>query len=471
MEAVVDKQKITLSPDQVRVRVHVAKGNNAFVSGPGGTGKSLLIRLISADLRLRRVPFAVTATTGAAAVQLQCGAQTVHSFLQCGLANGPMGPIVASIHKRKRLKAKMKSLRVLIVDEVSMLDPEFLDRVDLILREYRDQKGLPFGGLQVVFFGDFFQLPPVGPARDRNDYAFESNVWKQLFRPGDHVDLTTIHRQKDSVFAAMLRDARAGRISDEDVEEINSRVAEPPDEVPIIYCLRRDVERTNEQKLGQIREEVVDFDLETKCRILASRPQPWMRDKCRREADSLKKSVPVHGDKTCLKVGALVMATAKLGRGVINGTVGRVVGFREAEDDSPANARLYYPHGELLPEVRFDKGGTILVPKCKWSKEVGDFGVAEVHGLPLILAWAITVHKAQGATLDRAVVDISKSFAAGQAYVALSRLTRLEGLFLMKPIDKKDFVADPKVLSFYDGVALPNQNKRQRRQQGPPRFA
>lgn len=447
---------ITLSPDQVRVRYHVARGKNAVVSGPGGTGKSLLIKVLKADLEHRGVKCVVTATTGAAAVQLQCGAQTLHSFLQCGLAQGPIGKLLASVAaKRAKQRQRVTDVGCLIVDEVSMLDPDFLDRVDLILQTYHRNKR-PFGGKQVIFLGDFYQLPPVIKDADREKvYPFQADCWNRLFPKGSLLQLRTIHRQKEAGYAEILNRARIGKITDEDLKAVNARVSKnAPDDVPRLFCRRAQVERLNDLRLRDIEEDDKVFQVRTNVRVAVGAPK-WARDKLKKEEEALVRNIPVHGRAVALKEGALVMCTSSFAPGIVNGTVGTVVGFEsDCGDYEIVGDRHSFTPGVEYPLIECDAPGggkrAYLVPDCTWKKEVHESGVVSATGLPLILAWAITIHKAQGATLERAAVDLRGVFALGQAYVALSRITRLEGLYLESKITKDMFPENEAVYKFYN---------------------
>lgn len=457
----VDGESMVLSPDQVRVRYHVAEGRNAFVTGPGGTGKSLLIRVIAADMAHRKRKFAVTATTGAAAVQLQCGAQTVHAFLRCGLCDGPIETILAGVRKRARFRGNpFRTLDALILDEVSMLDGDFLDRMDLILREYRRDQS-PFGGLQLIFFGDFYQLPPI-----REDcFAFKAKVWPSIFRQQDIIRLMTIHRQKDQEYAEILSRARKGEVRDDDIADLNTRIENAPDGVPRLFCRRRNVEMLNSRRLRELEGESVMFGLCKKFTAAAGSPK-WVSQKLSRETDSLARSVPVHGQVLELRVGALVMSTTKLSSSIVNGSVGVVTGFAVADGtEEVASDRHFFVPGDRYPIVQFDGSRvSTMVPMCRWRRETSGVGRCTVEGMPLILAWAITIHKAQGATMEQACVDLGGVFASGQAYVALSRIKSMGGLYLEGPVTKDMFVSNSAVDQFFAAREAPKKTPA-------PRFA
>jgi ATP-dependent DNA helicase PIF1 len=456
-----------LDMTQARAVRAAREGRNLFLTGKPGCGKTFVLQRIIEALKddLGEEAVLVTAPTGVAA--LQCGGQTVH---QCP---GPYWPnpeemlFVAEVMCKPRRHAKWKSLRVLIVDEISMLDAELLDWFDCSVREARDDLDNAFGGLQLVFCGDFAQLPPVknsdqlrsmnhqrlaaafarsdnvkpdgkpgwlpfGLAACSGKYAFESCCWREAAL---HVQLLKLqHRQSSSehLLRSALDALRAGDCGHAQVQllvQTTARTLAPLNgvEPTRLFCRRSEVDELNQSRLAALAGQARVFAAEDECQPLdVFQGTPTMFNKKRRqlENDCFFRAC-MAPRRLELRVGAqVVLLKRDLGTGVpadgagdpssslVNGSRGIVESF------SPAG----------LPVVAFANGRREEIGHVQFAKAVMLTGRCARRQLPLALAWALTVHKSQGLTLDRVCVDLEDEFERGQAYVAISRVQHIDGL-------------------------------------------
>lgn len=388
-------------------------GANVFLTGEPGSGKSYTVRSYVDYLRSHNIDPAITASTGIAATHI--GGQTIHSWSGIGIKNKLTAYDVDAISSREYVAKKIRNTKVLIIDEVSMLSPSVLDAVDLVTRAVK-QNDQPFGGMQIVLVGDFFQLPPI-KKRETNDeeiqlelmgekegtFSYESFVWRNLKILTCY--LHEQHRQDDSDFLELLSSIRNNSFDESHFDILKSRqvtLDRTPNNAPKLYSHNINVDRVNEVQLGKIQEELRSFQMS--------------HDGKQALVEGLKKGC-LSPESLSLKVGAEVMFTKNNPiAGFVNGTLGKVVSF------SP---------GFNLPMVRTRSGKVIVVEKMDWTIEEDGRIVAKISQLPLRLAWAITVHKSQGMSMDEAVMDLSEVFEYGQGYVALSRVRTLGGLYLL----------------------------------------
>lgn len=409
------------------------KGENVFLTGPGGTGKTTLIRRMFEDAQKRKMNVQVTALTGCAAILLKCRARTIHSFAGIGLGNGTIEEIISRVKANPNRVKNWKAVQILIVDEVSMMSRKLLQILDQVAKAIRKNDKI-FGGIQIVFSGDFYQIRPVGRMEDPESiqFCFESPLWKELFQPNQHILLTTIFRQKDPVYTKILDQIRNGCL-DEEGEEILKQLLNKPLEDGLIRPIqllptRRQVDWVNKKSI-----EKLDASTEVIFQMTTSPVSDIVRQ---REIDFLKKNLLCE-ESLCLRKGAQVMCIMNQtieNVFICNGSQGYVKDFSE----------------EGYPIIHFYNGLETEILPHEWKSEV--FSDVSVIQLPLILAWAVTIHKAQGATLETAEIDVGESiFECGQMYVALSRLKGLEGLTL-KSFDKKSIKVDPKVKAFYSEI-------------------
>ena len=436
------------------------EGRSILLTGSAGTGKTFLLRRIIAALRARAEDgaTAVTASTGIAATHID--GKTIHSWAGIGLGKGSTADLVnLVVNKNGAARARWREARTLILDEVSMICGDLLSSLDAVAREARggDDRGRPFGGLQVIFAGDFFQLPPVVLA---GGYAFMSPAWA---RAGiETCELTEVVRQGgDARFVALLNELRVGRCSAASTELLatcsKGKKPEPTDgiEPTRLYCTNRDVDAMNAQFLNALPGEAREFDgVDTFVR------RPYGAAAEAAVLGELEKRAPA---RLVLKVGAQVILTRNMPlRGLVNGSRGVVESLVSA--------------GESGPLVRFDTGATLALAPEDFYYGSAD-GSAKRKQVPLKLAWALTVHKSQGMTLSRAELVLADAFAPGQAYVgesastatapaqtlpqtnpypasdsrvALSRVTSLAGLWLSSPVTQNCVRAARDVQDFYE---------------------
>ena len=376
-------------------------GKNVFLTGSAGTGKTYVLNEYIRYLKDRKVPVAVTASTGIAATHMN--GMTIHSWAGIGIKDKLTARDLKLMKEKKYLVDKMEDASVLIIDEISMLHKTQLDLVNLVLQSFKENV-LPFGGVQVIFSGDFFQLPPVGNPGEinRDKFSFMSPAWVEAELTVCY--LTDQYRQSDNELNGILNEMRSGGISEWSVrrlQEAGQNVLNQDWEPTKLYTHNYDVDQYNKERLLDLPGDSKLFTATTKGK--------------EKLVEGLKKSVLAE-EYLQLKVGAKVMFVKNnYDKGYMNGTLGQVTGY--SDDD--------------YPMVKTLNGRTIIAEEEDWSVD-DDMGrpLALFSQVPLRLAWAITVHKSQGMTLDAAQIDLSKTFERGQGYVALSRLKSLDGLQL-----------------------------------------
>jgi ATP-dependent DNA helicase PIF1 len=429
----------TLNQEQREAFDAIASGQSIFITGPGGTGKSYLIQALYNLIPERTGKHvSVTAMTGCAALLLGRYAKTLHSWAGVGLGRGSAAQLATQIRRSNAARKRWIGTDILVIDEVSMMTSDFLEKLNevgqIIRRDTR-----PMGGLQIVFVGDFYQLPPVVKTGEDGKreipFVFESPVWKEIV--GQRISLTKIVRQADPVFQAVLNETRIGEVSQKSLEILRSRkVLDWQKETirpTLLYSRRYEVDEVNEKNLKALKGEKKIYNAETVFAPLDSfigitKEHPDVK----RAIEKLDKDAPYNAE-LILAVGAQVMLLTNLKHheGLVNGSRGVVVGF----------------DGMGIPLVQFRHGHPEPISAASWESE-------EMEGLsrkqiPLRLAYAITIHKAQGATLDSALIDIgSNTFEYGQAYVALSRVKSLDSLYIWD-VEPTAFRAHPKVKEFY----------------------
>lgn len=411
-------------------------GKNVFMTGPGGTGKSHLIRAIYADAVSMGKAIQVCALTGCAAILLNCNAKTVHSWAKIGLGAGPNEAILQKIQKFKKTKPWI-STNLLIVDEVSMMSMKIFELLDYLGQKIRKNQR-PFGGIQVIFSGDFFQLPPV-PDRDDADtgkFCFESSRWSSTFDV--QIELKTNFRQSDGDFARILNQIRVGKLYKSGYEMLKSRVGQDASGnlvQPIkLFPRKYSVDTINHEQMSKIGDPEQVF----KATIVKDGVDPHVSPEAIAEEEAYLRKNALFEDEVRLKKGAQVMCIANVDMDVAkicNGSVGIITEF------------VATPTGSY-PLVRFNNGAERIMTRHCWpSENIEGLSIAQV---PLILAWAVTIHKSQGATLELMEIDVgSDVFEYGQTYVGLSRARNLEGLYIKSFVPEKIKV-NPKVQAFYE---------------------
>lgn len=391
-------------------------GENVFLTGEPGAGKSYTIEQFTAQLRNHGKSYAVTASTGIAATQIS--GTTIHSWSGIGIKKSLTLSDVYSIANNKWVSPKIRRTSVLIIDEVSMLEASFITDLDKVLKIVNGNKK-PFGGIQIVFVGDFFQLPPVTMGADPN-FAFESKAWDEANLQICY--LTEQHRQEDGVFLDLLRAIRHGDISEEQRKIITDTKKESKSKTQL-FTHNADVDRINSNELQKIPDVVFRYKMTSKGNPFAIK--------------TLVKNC-LSPEKLELKHGAVVMFTKNNpDAGYFNGTIGTVTRF--GNNDRPI--------------ISTEEGIEVHAEPQKWEY-VDDFGnISWIKQFPLKLAWAITVHKSQGMSLSSANIDLSNAFEYGQGYVAISRVRTLEGLNVIG-INDKSFMVHPLVIEKEKEFAL-----------------
>lgn len=373
-------------------------GANVFLTGEPGSGKTHTVNAYVSWLRSHSIEPAITASTGIAATHV--GGMTIHSWSGIGIAERMTPELLDAISSKEHVAKRLQKAKVLIIDEVSMLSGSVLEMVDAVLREVRHSE-LPMGGIQTVLVGDFFQLPPV--SRGETSFAFQSSAWKKLNPLVCY--LTEQHRQEDSVFLNVLAAIRSGEWDHTHVSVITSREAEMDTveiDTPRLFTHNADVDRINDEKLASLPARVHVFSMNSTGPAVLT--------------DALKRGC-LSPETLNLKEGAIVMCTKNNPAvGYVNGTLGCVIG---------------YEMGTGNPIIETRDGREIVVAPVDWAVEENGKVRASLAQVPLRLAWAITVHKSQGMSMDAAAIDLSRAFEYGQGYVALSRVRTLDGLQLL----------------------------------------
>ena len=418
------EQLLNLSPEQLEIFERIKNKQNIFMTGPGGSGKTFLIQQIYNWYTTNEPKnIQVCALTGCAALLLQCNAKTIHSWAGIGIANGDVLNVINNVAHNKFKRKKWLTIDILIIDEVSMLSSKLLTILDGIGKKVR-KNNLPFGGIQLLFSGDFYQLPPVGNYSEPEtmQFCFESPSWNTLF--DKQIELKQIFRQTEQTYSSVLNQIREGRLSSSGYKLLMSRRISCNDDTikpTKILPRRNDANRINEMEMRSLVNDERKYTME----IVKTSPDETRRihlnqEQIKNDLENLKNSLIAESELT-LKVGAQVMCIVNMDTDgtnpIVNGSRGVVIDFTEAG----------------MPIVKFKCGFTKAISYHIWELE-GELEEKKGYGikqLPLILAWAITIHKSQGSTLELAEIDIGNGiFECGQSYVALSRVKSIDGLYL-----------------------------------------
>lgn len=427
-----------LNEEQMQVLNYFKDGKNIFLTGAAGTGKSFLIKkLISYSKFFHpEKKIAVTATTACAALLIIDGAQTINAWAGIGLANRNDSEVVKDVTSNSRKRKAWRKTDILIVDEVSMLSSRIFGILDTIARKIR-KNDLPFGGIQVIFSGDFHQLPPVKDIYlGSGEFCFENTKWCETFKSECHVLLKQNYRQAgDMIYNQILHEIRSGKISSSSCKLLKSRLNQGVEElhqttIPVkLYPTAKVVDKINTFYNDQLESSAKQFSITVNEKLRTIDISGGLKDK-------ILKSNSIRSQSTIIKIGSQVMCTSNIdmrsNRPICNGSCGKVIKFSE----------------NSYPIVRFSNGKIMEIkPICRdVTFQNIDY---QYHQLPLILAWALTIHKSQGVSLEMAEIDIGETvFAPGQTYVALSRVRSLEGLYL-KALDFTKIKMKKKVMSFY----------------------
>lgn len=377
-------------------------GKNTFLTGSAGTGKTHVLNQYINYLKERKIAVAITASTGIAATHMN--GMTIHSWAGIGVKDHITHANLVSMKTKKYLKEHLEKVKVLILDEISMLHKNQLNAVNEVLQFFKENNDA-FGGIQVVFSGDFFQLPPIGKNSEtsKDKFSFMSEAWLSAKLAVCY--LTEQYRQDDNDLNLILNEIRSGTITENSYQKLilsADNQLNGPNELTRLFTHNIDVDKINSEHLRTLKGSINKFKAKTKGN--------------KKLLETLKRSVLAREDLE-LKKGAKVMFVKNNSElGYVNGSLGEILSFN---DDGN-------------PTVLLHNGKIISVEKEDWTIQDDNAKVlASYNQIPLRLAWAITVHKCQGMTLDSALIDLSKTFEKGQGYVALSRLKNLKNLQLV----------------------------------------
>jgi ATP-dependent DNA helicase PIF1 len=425
-----ETSETTLTDSQAKVLHMAREGRSFFFSGAAGSGKSFILKIIAEDLRNTHGESMVyvTASTGIAASAI--GGTTLHSFAGVGLATEPAKDLVEKIAgatqaHSKKARSRWCKAKTLIIDECSMVDSDFFAKLDAIGRGVRrGGENKPFGGMQVIMCGDFFQLPPVDKTGSgTKPLLFETATWSSLIGR-NIVILKEIIRQKDPKLINLLTELRHGKLSPQSMDIIEERrvasvdFSKMPKDTVRLFPTRAEAETVNRLNLQNL-----DPTDERKYYAVDR------GDKYQMERLKDQWAAPY---ELVVRKGATVMFifNVNMDRGVVNGTTGKVIGF-------------FGPEGHPVVE---HAGGVDVATPMLWEVKCGKEVLASRLQVPLILAYAITTHKSQGMTLTNVEVNTDRIFEHGQTYVAFSRATSLEGLFINGKMPRRELLLpDPRV--------------------------
>jgi len=452
--------EVSLSEEQVEALEAVVEGKNVFITGSAGVGKSFLLNQIIKVLSKKKIY--VTASTGVAACNI--GGITLHSFSGIGLGTKSVEELTYQIlakNYKVEVKKRWQSCQVLVIDEISMIDGEIFTKIENIARKVRKCEK-PFGGIQIVLCGDFLQLPPVNV----KTFAFETGAWSSTIHKT--IVLKKVFRQKLIGFVTLLNRLRIGRLTGIDVEVLHecgkTRFSNDGIMATRLFPFRNACDQLNLRELSKLNVQPKMFKAED-----------WAQSQTYQEQMEKNCKYPKVLE---LKVGAQVMLLTNLSvsTGLVNGARGVVIAFKNRKQEiaeevdryakaQSLNASEIQGYLDMLnsmeeqeahdddgyPVIKFANGIEQCIKNDQITIEINKKPVAHRTQLPLNLAWAVSVHKAQGMTLERIDINIAKVFEHGQAYVALSRVTCLDGL-LLRDFDPSRITAHPKVLKYYKKI-------------------
>ena len=412
----------------LKILTLLKNGENVFLTGFAGTGKSYILNKLKEYFKKK---LTITSTTGIAAVNVK--GQTLHSWAGVGLCRNTVYNTVEKIKKRPTQYRQIMNCKILAVDEISMLNIEAFEYINEVLREVRECND-PFGGIQVFFIGDFFQLPPVEKEGEIRHYCFDSPVWDKLGLK--NVVLKKNYRQNEENFITALAHMRENCLEVEDIELLKTRCVENEDaDILHIFSTNEEANKYNFAKFNMIEEPVKLFYAEDGVYRGSKLVTEGFTESENYILEIFSKNCRAEKE-IALKLGARVMLLVNMdfNKGLINGACGVIQGFNQD-----------------TISIKFDNGIVSNIPKHKFEYYYNERVVAERMQYPLKLAYGITIHKSQGMTLDRLVVDCARIFERGQSYVAMSRVKTLEGLYL-KNFEPEKVLVDNRVAEFYENI-------------------
>jgi len=421
------KSDINLSKKQHLAFDLMTKGENVFITGVAGSGKTSCIKLFIKIYNIEK-KIGFTSTTGISA--LLFGGVTLHSFLGIGLGTESVDDLTSKIFKRSYLRKRWTELQILIIDEISMLSPDLFDKIEEIARRVRYNEN-PFGGIQLVLSGDFLQLPCVSS----DSFCFETETWSKCIPKNNIIYLDEIMRQENEEFQNCLNNIRVGYIPRKTRKLLETRIGiELTNDFGIkptkLFSTNYSVDIINNEELDKLAESDVEFfEYNMEITVYGGiKDKQYLIEKYKKNCNA--------PDVLQLCIGAQVMLLYNMDviEGLVNGSRGVVIKFIDN-----------------IPIVKFLNGKEIIIDYHVWDVEEQGKNVLRSIQIPLKLAYACTIHKMQGATLDYVEVDLTNLFEFGMAYVALSRTKNLEGLSI-KGIDFDKINANPKALLFYENL-------------------
>lgn len=446
-----------LSPSQSSALSAILDRKSGFLTGSSGTGKSAVLGIAVSQLRAKSLKVVVTATTGNAAVLI--GGSTIHSVLKL-FPNEAKGLeewrslACARVRSTPYYKKSLREIDVLVIDEASMLDSDALDVIDAQLRTARTPE--PWGGVQLILCGDLCQLPPI--AHGPTHFLFDSKCFWEGIQ--EMWDLKEIFRQRDPLFCSILQRMRFGLTTPDDIAVLKTRersatvTLESPTR---LFSKNNGVDGVNTYHLNELATPLVTMECVQGVTVKVKNPSSKQMDLLQSQGTKILSDLHLPSTIS-LKIGAVVMLASNLdvANGYSNGARGVVIGFKCGDDKFDAQGmkapidkdqRFRYPAWSL-PIVEFSNGKKMLLPYVRWDRTIPGLGEAFVWHMPLRLAWATSIHRSQGQSLHNVDISLDDVFECGQAYVAISRATSLNGL-VFSAFDPSSIRAHPRITEFY----------------------
>lgn len=429
-------RNIKWTDEQSQVLAAVANKKSVFVTGSAGTGKTMLVKRLIELLKGIHGPSKVfvTAPTGVAACAIE--GQTLHSFSGIGYGAADRDTLLHMVVSNRRACKRWRKVKALVIDEISMVHASFFDSLCYIAAEVRGKKRKrkAWGGIQLIVSGDFFQLPPIcdGGSLTTKEFAFEADCWDSSFDL--QVELTQVFRQVDAQLVRLLQGIRRGESNMQDLqllEQCSSKTKLDPSVVRL-FPRNEETEKVNKVHLMELGMPIVSYNaIDSGSRLGMLR---------------INQGLALDKLEVCLGARVMLIWNINVSLKLVNGSCGTIVKFVKSKK---SEVKDMCDHG-ALPVVQFDSGLKAVVDPETWEVMEGDIVLARRTQIPLVLAWAFSIHKCQGMTLDSLHTDLSRAFGCGMVYVVLSRVRSFAGLHL-SGFNPSKIKAHPKVLQFYKG--------------------